>query len=290
MTESGVSLLSVRESEREADRYLGVSEGIEDHGGLRYGELIVIGAETSQGKTSLANTLASYLMKIGLPTLFFSLEMSQKQQTARVLGAATGVPVKKLLECSVNRQEWEQLKEKMMLTSTSQFFINDDSCIDINEITALTEAMVASYGIKGIFIDYLQILAVNESFRGNTEMFFGDISRKLKNLAKRLNIFIVVLSQMNRDKNSHRPSIDRLRASGQIAEAADQVITIYRPDVYNEPMPAPFQGVDARGKAVVKCHKGRNSGTWELVAEFDKNTVQFNPCPTVKLNDEIYPF
>jgi replicative DNA helicase len=87
----------------------------------------------------------------------------------------------------------------------------------------------------------------------------GDVARRLKNLAKELDIWIIALSQLNRDNQDPVPTINRLRDSGQIAEAADLVMLVYRPEYYQKPFPQPFAKYDTKGKAMIDVCKGRNS-------------------------------
>lgn len=86
----------------------------------------------------------------------------------------------------------------------------------------------------------------------------GDVARRLKNLAKELDIWIIALSQLNRDTMNPVPTLGRLRDSGQIAEAADVVILIYRPEVNNKSYPNDFSNVDTKGTAMIDIAKGRN--------------------------------
>lgn len=130
------------------------------------------------------------------------------------------------------------------------------------------------HDIDGAIIDYLQILNVNMK-NGSKEQQMADAARRLKNLAKDLDIWIIALSQLNRDNQNPVPSLNRLRDSGQIAEAADIVMFVYRPEVYNKNYPIPYQNFSTKGTALIDVAKGRNIGMLNFIAGFDKNKTLF---------------
>lgn len=101
------------------------------------------------------------------------------------------------------------------------------------------------------------------------------MARRLKNLAKELDIWVVALSQLNRDNLSPVPTLARLRDSGQIAEAADVVMLIYRPEYYGKDYPEPFRHASTQGTAMIDVAKGRNVGTFKFLVGFDKPTTHF---------------
>ena len=109
----------------------------------------------------------------------------------------------------------------------------------------------------------------------NTEQQMGEAARRLKNLAKELDIWIIALSQLNRDSLNPVPTLARLRASGQIAEAADVVMLIYRPELYGKFYPDPFQNADTHGTAMIDIAKGRNIGLSKFLVRFDAQVTRF---------------
>ena len=128
----------------------------------------------------------------------------------------------------------------------------------------------------------------------NKEQQMGEASRRLKNLAKELGIWIVALSQLNRDKDNPEPNINRMRDSGQIAEAADVVILVYRPERYGKRYPGEFSSVKTEGTALIKVAKGRNIGTFNFVCGFDAACTRFYPLddelPVAPPEDEFCPY
>ena len=129
--------------------------------------------------------------------------------------------------------------------------------------------MAMKHNIKGAVIDYLQILNVNKKGNANGEELLAEAARRLKNLAKELNIWILALSQLNRDSINPSPSVNRLRGSGQINEAADITMLLYRPEVYQRRYNAPFESTETKGTALIEIAKGRNIETFKFIAGFD---------------------
>jgi len=122
-----------------------------------------------------------------------------------------------------------------------------------------------------VVIDYLQLISTTE--RASKEQQTAQIARRLKNLAKELNIPVILLSQLNRDKFSPFPKLSRLRDSGQIEEAADLVIFVYRPEYYGEEL---FKdGSPSEGRAQIIIAKGRNTGIGTFYVKFHKQITKF---------------
>ena len=137
--------------------------------------------------------------------------------------------------------------------------------------------MVARFGIKAAFIDYLQ-LANARGVGHNKEQEVSYMIQRLKNTAKELNICIVVLSQLSRDQNkSPEPKLFRLRDSGQIEQAADIVIFAYRPEYYgyDKKFPDPFKNKETKGYALIDVAKGRNIGIFKFLCQFNAATTHF---------------
>ena len=113
----------------------------------------------------------------------------------------------------------------------------------------------------------------------------GDVSRRLKNLAKELNIWIIALSQLSRDRDNPRPNLNRLRDSGQIGEAADLIALVWRPEVLQvrTSYPEPFRDVSTHGTAMIDVAKGRNTGIYSFICGFNADTTCFYDIPSREL-------
>jgi replicative DNA helicase len=153
-------------------------------------------------------------------------------------------------------------------------YFDDRSTSNIETILSSIRMMKIKYNIKGVIVDYLQILNVNMK-GSNKEQQMGDVARRLKNIAKDLDIWVIALSQLSRDRQNPAPSLSRLRDSGQIAEAADMVILIYRPEIYGEKYPEEFENKSTRGTAMIDVAKGRNIGLLKFLVGFDAKTTNF---------------
>ena len=240
-------------------------------GGLQTSDLIIVAAETSAGKTSFAIKLA---MNCGCPIAFYSMEMKKEQIAARMISIASGVPANEILFSKLDSGQIISIDKGAAKVMDYPVYFDDRSTSNIETILSSIRMMKIKYGIKGVIVDYLQILNVN--MKGtNKEQQMGDVARRLKNIAKELDIWIIALSQLNRDLQNPVPSLGRLRDSGQIAEAADMVILIYRPEVYGKRYTEEFSNTDTQGTAMIDVAKGRNVGLMKFIVGFKKENTNF---------------
>lgn len=243
-------------------------------GGLQKSDLIIIAGETSQGKTSLALSFINNAAKQGHKVAMYSMEMKKEQCAARLMSMNSGIPSNQILYSQLDDNYLKQLDTGVNKIYNLPIYFDDNSTSNIDKIIASIRAMKVKHDISGAVIDYLQILNVNQkSF--NKEQAMGDVARRLKNLAKELDIWIIALSQLNRDANNPIPTLNRLRDSGQIAEAADMVMFVYRPEVYEKYYPAPFTNHETKGTAMIDIAKGRNIGLHKFICGFDAMTTRF---------------
>ena len=246
-------------------------------GGLQTSDLVIIAADTSMGKTSLAIKMA---MNAGCPVAFYSMEMKKEQIAARMISIETGVSANEILYSRLGASQISAIDKGVSQICEKPVFFDDRSTSSIETILASIRMMKIKYGIKGAVVDYLQILNVNMK-GANKEQQMGDVARRLKNIAKDLDIWVIALSQINRDRDNPAPSLSRLRDSGQIAEAADTVILIYRPEVYGRSYPDPFTNASTKDTAMIEVAKGRNIGLLKFIVGFNKPTTNFYELGTV---------
>lgn len=269
----------------------GTPTGLRDYdkktGGLQKSDLIIVAAETSQGKTSLALTISMNAALKGAKLAIYSLEMKKEQLAARMMAMQSGIPANEIMYSRLMPSQFEQLDKSIAGIYNASILFDDRSTSNIDTIIASIRSMVIKYNIDGVVVDYLQILNVN--MKGvNKEQQMGDVARRLKNLAKELDIWIIALSQLNRDATNPVPNLNRLRDSGQIAEAADVVILLYRPEYYGKYYPEPFHNQSTVGTAMVDVAKGRNVGLLKFICYFNKSTTLFSDeCTTqdIQLNN-----
>jgi len=265
-------------------------ERFDEKGGLQKSDLIIVAGETSQGKTSLALCMTRHAIENGAKVAFYSMEMTKEQLTARLLSAKTNIPANNILYSgSLAPSEIRMIDDARGKLPGENLFFDDKSTSNIDSILLSIRMLKMQKDIDGAVVDYLQILNVNSrSTSFSREQAMGDAARKFKNLAKELNIWIIALSQLSRDSNCPEPNLNRLRDSGQIGEAADVVILVYRAEYYNRAYPAPFDNKDdypTDGTAMIDVAKGRNIGTFKFFMGFNKNTTNF--FKTNLINEDV---
>ena len=258
-------------------------------GGLQKSDLVIIAADTSSGKTSLAIAFALSAAKYGHGVAFYSMEMKKEQIAARMIAIESGVPANEIMYSKLDTGQFDRIDRGIGKIYDKPVYFDDRSNSNIDTILSSIRTMKLKYGIAGAIVDYLQILSVNMK-GSNTEQQMGEAARRLKNLAKELDIWIIALSQLNRDSMNPVPSLARLRASGQIAEAADVVALIYRPELYGKFYPDPFQNADTHGTAMIDIAKGRNIGISKFLVRFDARVTKFyemdDRFPTINTQEE----
>lgn len=261
----------------------------DEKGGLQKSDLIIVAGETSMGKTSLALSMTRNAIENNAKVAFYSMEMTKEQLSARLLSAKTNIPANNILySSSLAPSEMRMIDDARGKLPGENLYFDDKSTSNIDSILLSIRMLKMQKNIDGAVIDYLQILNVN-SRNGNIsrEQAMGDASRRLKNLAKELNIWIIALSQLSRDSTNPEPNLNRLRDSGQIGEAADVVILVYRPEYYNRSYPSPYDNKEdypTEGTAMIDVAKGRNIGTFKFFLGFDKKTTNFYNSDLI--NDE----
>lgn len=259
----------------------------DEKGGLQKSDLIIVAGETSMGKTSLALSMTRNAIENNAKVAFYSMEMTKEQLSARLLSAKTNIPANNILYSgSLAPSEMRMIDDARGKLPGDNLYFDDKSTSNIDSILLSIRMLKMQKNIDGAVIDYLQILNVN-SRNGNIsrEQAMGDASRRLKNLAKELNIWIIALSQLSRDSTNPEPNLNRLRDSGQIGEAADVVILVYRAEYYNRSYPSPYDNKEdypTEGTAMIDVAKGRNIGTFKFFLGFDKKTTNFYNSNLIK--------
>lgn len=255
-------------------------------GGLQCSDLTIIAAESSIGKTSLSLSIALNAAKYGEKIAVYSMEMKAEQLTARIMAMESGVSSSNILYARLDGGQLQQIEKGVGKIENLNIFFDDRSTSSIDTILSSIRYMVMKYKVKGAIIDYLQILNVNMK-NVNKEQAMGDVARRLKNIAKELDIWVIALSQLSRDKENPIPTLARLRDSGQIAEAADNVILIYRPEFYGKlSYPSDFASASVQGTALIHLAKGRNIGTTKFICGFSAPTTLFYNLQNVPTKSE----
>lgn len=256
---------------------------LDGKGGFQPTNLILICAESSQGKTAFSLSIALNIAKSGDRVAFFSLEMDERQLMSRVIAPSSRIAPNRLLTGKLDDVDFKALDDTFTKyeNAYSRIYFDDKDSSTIDSILNAIRRLHAKFGIAGVFIDYLQIIPSSSGNRWETEQErLASASRRLKNIAKELKIWVCALSQLSRDKENI-PSVDRLRGSGQINEAADMTMLLWRPEVYNRrdgkdlKFKGRFKDVPVEGKAQVTIAKGRNVGEGDFLIGFDPEHTHF---------------
>lgn len=222
--------------------------------GLQPANLIVLGARPAMGKTSLALGIAAFAaIEARTPVLVFSLEMSHRELTQRLVSAEARVDSTRLRNGRVLESDWPKISHAVGRLADAPLFIDDNPNLTIMEIRAKARRMKAREGLGLVIIDYLQLMTGRHNAE-NRQVEIAEISRGLKILARELNVPVIALSQLSRNLESRadkRPNLADLRESGSLEQDSDIVIFCYRDEMYNRDSPD-------RGTAEIIVAKHRN--------------------------------
>lgn len=264
------SLIDRLTSNKEMGTKTGLSKYDKFTGGFHNSDLTIIAGETSQGKTSLALTMFKNCVINGSKAAIFSLEMTRDQLLSRIISQRTGVRAKKIMYNKLNEKEKKIVIADIEAIKHLPIYFDESTSNDIDKICAAIRKLKLKKDINLVLVDYIQDMK-----GANDESGIADIARKLKNIAKELNISIIAVSQLSRDKNNPEPTRSRLRGSGQLEEKADNVLLIYRPEVYGRQYSDPYTNIPVANTALIKIAKGRNIGVGSFIVGFDKETTNF---------------
>ncbi len=235
--------------------------------GLQEGDLVIVAARPSMGKTALALNMAEHVaVDNRLPVAIFSMEMSSSQLAMRLLGSVGRLDQHKLRTARLTDDDWGRLTHAVGKLHDAPIHIDESPGLNSLELRARARRLHRQYGKLGlIVIDYLQLMSGTNASRGeNRATEISEISRSLKGLAKELKVPVVALSQLNRSveqRQDKKPVMSDLRESGAIEQDADLILFIYRDEVYNQDSPH-------KGKAEIIVGKQRNGPIGSVVLTF----------------------
>jgi replicative DNA helicase len=239
----------------------GVPSGFQDLDemttGFQPGDLVVVAARPSMGKTSLVLNIAQYVTT-NTPMIagFFSLEMSKEQLFLRLLTSEARVDAHRFRSGFLNDRDYGKLSQALGALAAAPLYIDDSASIGVLEMRAKARRLKAEHGLDLLIIDYLQLMQGRGRFESRQQEVSA-ISRSLKGLAKELGVPIIALSQLSRapeGRGDHRPQLSDLRESGAIEQDADLVLFIYRAEVYDKEDTRP----EDQGIAEIIVGKQRN--------------------------------
>ena len=227
-------------------------------GGLQPSDFVVIAGETSQGKTSLALSIVYNLATAGRKAAVYSLEMNLRQLCARFASMASGVPSREIMYGRLDTAQYQLVSDGIGRIEGMEVYVDEGSTSSVESITASMRYLRRTKGVEVFVVDYLQL--VSARVPGNKEQQTAYVARSLKNAAKELDATVIALSQLSRNRDNPQPTLPRLRDSGQIEEAADLVMLVYRPEAYRRSFPEPFddretKAFDGAGKTSARFHQ-----------------------------------
>ena len=241
--------------------------------GLQAGDLIIVAARPSMGKTTFAMNLAeSILFNTDLPVVVFSMEMPAESIVMRLLSSWGAINQTHLRSGQMNEDEWGKLSNAVAHLHNKKLYIDDSTALPPSEVRSRCRRIAKDNDGKlgMVMVDYLQLMKV-PGLGDNRVGEISEISRSLKALAREMNCPVVALSQLNRsleNRPNKRPIMSDLRESGAIEQDADLIMFIYRDEVYNE-------NSDAKGTAEIIIGKQRNGPIGTVRLSFEGQFTRF---------------
>ena len=242
--------------------------------GFQKGDLIIVAARPSMGKTALALNIAVNSASVTPGAIaIFSLEMPAEQVAIRILAAKSKVEIQKLRTGKLNDEEWSRLNEASQQLKRQNFFIDDTPGIKVSEMYAKARKLAQDEGLYMIVVDYIQLIQATGT-SDSRQQEVSDISRRLKAMARELNVPVIALSQLSRSveaRQDKRPMLSDLRESGALEQDADLVLFLYRDAYYNREDNADDQREDVE----LLLSKHRNGPTGKILLAFEKEINAF---------------
>src|SRR5690606_5095496 len=230
--------------------------------GLQNGDLVIVAARPSMGKTTFSMNIAENVaLKVQQPVAVFSMEMPADQLALRMLSSLGRIEMQRVRTGKLQDEDWPRLTSALNLLSQAKLFIDDTPALSPTEMRARARRLKREHGLGLSVVDYLQLMQV-PGFKENRTAEISEISRSLKSMAKELGVPVIALSQLNRSleqRPNKRPVMSDLRESGAIEQDADIIVFIYRDEVYHDDSPE-------KGIAEIIIGKQRNGpiGTVKL--------------------------
>jgi replicative DNA helicase len=241
--------------------------------GFQPGELIIIAARPSMGKTAFSLNIAQHVVLREKKSLaYFSVEMGKEQMMMRLLASEARVNLSDLRNGALADNAWPRLIDKASQMAEARLFIDDTSGISPFEIRAKCRRMKAQHGLDMIMIDYLQLMDLKQKVESR-ERAVSEISKALKGIAKELGVPVIALAQLNRGvegRSDRRPMLSDLRESGSIEQDADVIMMIYREDYYDRENP------EIKGLSEIIIGKQRNGPVGTIKLKWESNIGRFS--------------
>lgn len=230
--------------------------------GFQKGDMVLIAARPSMGKTTFALNIAeNAALREGKSVVIFSLEMPKEQLAYKLLCSEANVDMLKLRTGNLDDKDWENIARATGPLSKAKIYIDDTAGVTVMEMRSKCRRLKMEYGIDLILIDYLQLMSGSSS--ENRQQEVSEISRSIKALAKEMECPVIALSQLSRapeQRADHRPMLSDLRESGSIEQDADIVMFLYRDEYYH-----PDSDRKNIGEVIIAKNRHGETGSVELV-------------------------
>lgn len=241
--------------------------------GLQKGDLIILAARPSMGKTAFAINLAQSVLQQNLPVVIFSMEMSAESIMMRLLSAWGGINQGNLRSGQMSPDEWVRFNNGVTHLVNAKLYIDDRNNLPPTEIRSVCRKIAKNYdtGLGLVVVDYLQLMKA-PGLEQNRVNEIAEISRSLKALAREMNCPVLALSQLSRSpeqRPNKRPIMSDLRESGSIEQDADIIMFIYRDEYYNE-------NSKYKGMAEIGIGKNRNGPVGKFLLDFEGQFTRFS--------------
>jgi replicative DNA helicase len=271
------SFATIEQLQERRGAITGVPSGFHDldqmTSGFQAGDLVIVAARPSMGKTSLVLNITQHVGGLGGVVGFFSLEMSRQQLFLRLLTAEAKIDAHKFRGGYLTEKDYGRLSHALGRLADMPVYIDDSPAIGVLEMRAKARRLMAAHGLKLLIVDYLQLMQGRGRFE-NRQQEVASISRSLKGLAKELGVAVIALSQLSRapeSRGEHKPQLSDLRESGALEQDADVVLFIYRAEVYDRDQTKP----EDQGVAEIIIGKQRNGPIGTIKLSFLSQFTRF---------------
>lgn len=263
--------------------------------GLQSGDMVIVAARPSMGKTALALNLAEQVAMGGtpysgkrsqpVPVAFFSLEMSKSAIAQRMISARSGYSSHDMRSGRLTEKNYDEICRAVYELHEAPIYIDDTPGLTVLGLRTRARRLVAQHGVRCIFIDYLQLMTAPGAARESRQVEVSAISRGVKALARELNVPVICLSQLNRGPESrgdNRPKMSDLRESGSIEQDADVVALLHREAYYHVgDQNWLAENEDKKNEAEIIIAKQRNGPTDSVRLTWDQATTRFKDYGTM---------
>jgi replicative DNA helicase len=290
----GTAISTIEDTHAKQGAPMGITTGFTDFdkmtGGLRPGEMIVIAARPSMGKTSLGMNIIEHVsIDNKIPTGVFSMEMSSESLVLRMLCSRSKINIRSIADGFLADRDFPKITNQAGKMVNAPIHIDDESGLTIMQLRSKARQMVQEYGCRLFLIDYMQLLSatIGDKRILNRKDEVSEISHGIKNLAKELNVPVIILSQLNRElekQKARKPQMSDLRDSGDVEQDADVIGLLYKPKSSDD---EPDREYEQCIPVNLLIAKQRNGPTGDVNLTFMKPYTRFENA--AKFSDEDVP-